>query len=621
MEGRIIGWLLALLLVCSLLPAVPARAMDDSFLGYNEHLQGYGDYQQLIDQIEASGVKWIRLSIGWGGIETSKNSYNSALLAKWDDIVNRLNERGIQILGVLCYTAPWASSAPETAEGRDKYKPANWADWDSYVQFLANRYNGKINYWEVWNEPDHASFWKSSVDDYYTMLQRSYGILKGVNPSNKVLNGGLAMTNGTTASYGLGTWFDTLMGKGAGAYFDIISYHAYGEMQALTNQHKGMMDIVNKYPAALSGKKIWITETGFPSSGSAEYRKANFVDMAYRLNKRLPNVERMFWYVFRNTATGNAREDSFGLVDQSRNPLKAYYHYRALNGAGADWSGIPDSAAVLTLNEEQHDSGVTNEGNNKRVVATRYMYFKVNDQWLYDSNGGLDSEVRIEVTYLDAGTGAWSVHYDAASDAYKSAGSVTRTGTGTWKTKVFTITDGRFANRQNVFTDFRISAGSQDLVVSEVVIRKEPSIARVLLKGTNAYKEMEQVQESNPANEGYTTAVTIGGAEARRISGSGKYFYFQVGDGFAQPTDSALSIGISYYDSGTDKIRLEYNAAANAYKQLLITKTGTNTWKYIRFELTDASFANKENYYSDFRIGSNGDGSDEYIRMVEVLKP
>jgi hypothetical protein len=34
---------------------------------------------------------------------------------------------------------------------------------------------------------------------------------------------------------------------------------------------------------------------------------------------------------------------------------------------------------------------------------------------------------------------------------------------------------------------------------------------------------MEQVLDSNPANEAYTTAVAIGGVEARKISASGKY--------------------------------------------------------------------------------------------------
>lgn len=43
--------------------------------------------------------------------------------------------------------------------------------------------------------------------------------------------------------------------------------------------------------------------------------------------------------------------------------------------------------------------------------------------------------------------------------AYTLAGSVQRTGTGTWKTATFTVPDARFANRENGGTDFRLISG------------------------------------------------------------------------------------------------------------------------------------------------------------------
>ncbi|MGG1555587.1 hypothetical protein [Paenibacillus ferrarius] len=600
------------------LPLNQANAIDSDYFGVNDPLQRYTtDYTTEINQIADSQIQWIRISPEWGRIETAKGVYDTAYLNQLDNMVNQLTAKGIHIVWILCYTAPWASSMPG-APSPDiaRYKPANWADWESYVHFLTTRYQGEINYWEVWNEQDSLGFWKSSIDDYNTLLQKAYTGVKATDSSNTVLLGGLALS-----SYGLGTWFDSLMSKGAGNYFDIINYHAYGASPLLVSKYNGMMDIVNKYSATLGSKPIWITETGYSSMGTNEYQKADYSDQVYAMNKRWPNVAKTFWYNYRDTNTSNVKEDNFGLVAKNLSPLKALYHFQALNGAESFFGAQVENALTLFMNTSPADSGVTSYGSYIQVSPNKYAYFRLNDQWLYDTNDGLDTTATIEVTYLDSGSGSWQLQYDGQGGAYTTMAKVYVGNTGGWKTQTYTLNDIKFANRQNSSSDFRIYADNNGLKsFSKVTVRKQSNHAKVILKNVNNYTLIEQVQSSDPTKEPYTTVETIGGVEARKISGDNKYFYFQVSDGFARTGDAQLTIKVSYYDSGTDTILIQYNALNAIYKPLHIVKTGTNTWKEAAFMITDANFRNLQNNASDFRIGNDYDGSVEYIRSVEVIK-
>ncbi|OUS67965.1 hypothetical protein B1748_35110 [Paenibacillus sp. MY03] len=619
MQAKKWVWILFLSLILAFSAVQPVAAVDSDYFGIVEHPHRYTDYSDLIDQIEATQTKWIRISPDWNAIETAKGVYNSTFLDRLDDIVDQLHAKDIKILFILGFTPSWASSNPTAPfPDRTRYKPANWSDWEDYVQFIATRYQGKVTDWEVWNEPDHWGFWKDSVADYKTLLEKAYIQLKNVDPGNRVLMAGLALNDGTQDSYGLNTFFDSLLANGAGDYMDVVNYHAYGSSANLIAKYNGMMDVLNKH--GLSGKDIWVTETGYRNSGDKESPKANFVDETYLLHKQFSNIKRIFWYNYRRTGTTGAVEENFGLADAGLNPLKALYYYQAANGAQSFFGDQTENALTLYVNDSPHDSGITPVSGNMKVTEDQYMYFKINDNWLYQTNEGLDPLVYIDVTYLDDGTGRWRLHYDAQSNAYKNAGTVTKSNSQTWITQSFALTDAKFSNSQNAGSDFRIWAELGDLTVKSVTVRKEDNAARAILQTENKQKLMEQVLSTDPAMESYTTVETVGGLTARRIGGNTKYAYFRVSDAFARAGNTNLTIGVQYFDEGTDSIRIQYNSTGSNYQNVYIAKTGTNTWKTAQFAVTNANFSNLQNYSADLRIGNNYDGSVEYIRMVEIIR-
>lgn len=607
----------ALLLPC--FSSASPIAMQDH--GVCAKPQGTSAWQDYCDQLIASGVKWVRISPEWGSIETAKGIYDTAYLARLDNIVDYLHDHDVNIVWILCYTATWASSQP-SADKPTRYKPADWADWEDYVAFIVGRYDGKITHWEAWNEPD-AHFWKDSVSDYLTLLQKSYTGIKAVNSNNVVLIGGLA------DSHGIGSFFDQLMGLGAKNYFDIVNYHAYGDFTHHVALHQGTRDVMQKH--GIPSRPIWITETGYTTNGdpALEAMKADMVDQVHYGNLCWSDIQRTFWYAYSDTPASTPADpfhENFGLTDSSLVPHKSLRHYQALDGASTDFAlqaAYPTLIPMLhTLYYHPASSGdgshVTASDDDRVIPATRYMYLKVNDDWLCDSNEGLDETVYAEVTYLDSGTGDFQLQYDATTSTYQSL-ACARTNTGEWKTVTFTLDNVKFANRQNQGADLRLYAGPPtSLTVRNITLCKRTNPATVILRSTPRSKLIGYHTSTDTSGEAYNPDVTMGGVPCRSITNDNQYFFFRVSDGFIRQGDTDVDIAITFWDSGTDNIGLQYDSLSGNWQTINIAKTNTNTWRTVTLHLTDANFINAANRASDFRIYNGWDTSTEYVSRVDV---
>jgi hypothetical protein len=72
------------------------------------------------------------------------------------------------------------------------------------------------------------------------------------------------------------------------------------------------------------------------------------------------------------------------------------------------------------------------------------------------------------VSYYDGGAGTVALQYDnGPGDPYHTAGTITLTGSDTWKTASFTVTGGYFGGDQNAGADFRLD-GQQPITVHSV---------------------------------------------------------------------------------------------------------------------------------------------------------
>jgi hypothetical protein len=94
------------------------------------------------------------------------------------------------------------------------------------------------------------------------------------------------------------------------------------------------------------------------------------------------------------------------------------------------------------------------------VNRLRYLYFDVADPYTYDQHGDL----RVRITYFDAGQGEIIVQYDSTADTgalldrYREGGRIRLADTRSWKTAALTLAGARCANGQNAGADFRLEA-------------------------------------------------------------------------------------------------------------------------------------------------------------------
>ena len=305
------------------------------FLHWNHSWNNYKyscnrDLEKSISLMQEAGVGWVRVDFLWSDIEPKAGKFD---FTKYDCIVDLLRAKGMHILGILHYSTDWASSC-----GEWNCPPRNNKLFVQYVSEVIQRYKGQVKYWELWNEPDSATYWKpqDGLKSYCVLLKEVYLAAKKIDPECKILNGGLA--NGISS-------VNKLYDNGAKDYFDILNLHFF---QTPLNTN-GIKSVV-AYPKLAykimvrngdGNKKIWFTEIGCPGviakeqvenwwmgKNPTEKQQAVWVKEVYTELLKDVNVEKVFWAFFRDTKNHWSNGvDYFGLIrwDYSSKPsFKAY---------------------------------------------------------------------------------------------------------------------------------------------------------------------------------------------------------------------------------------------------------------------------------------------------------
>ena len=274
--------------------------------GVNWHPMWYGS-SWIVSQLnlmQQVGVQRTRVDVNWDAIETSKGVYNTTYIANLDALANESAKRGIKPLFLVLRTPAWANGGAGSL-----CPPTNDQDYANFLKFLVGRYAGRVNDFEVWNEPDGSWAWCSPDAVRYTALLKSaYTAAKSVNPNVNILNGALTSFYSTSISF-----LSTMYANGARNYFDTLSAHAYGDPP----QHGNLTpeQVFSKWGAAIlpvmrangdGAKRVWITEHGYNTStaGVSEAVQANYLPRAFAAARTVPNVDNLFYFEWINSGGG-----------------------------------------------------------------------------------------------------------------------------------------------------------------------------------------------------------------------------------------------------------------------------------------------------------------------------
>ena len=155
------------------------------FLGGNS--AGAAFNTRTMQKVREAGFGWVRVQLQWSEFEPSPGAYNTGL---YDTIVGAASAGGAKVLVSVVKAPAWA------APSRPGALPEDTRAFGRTMRYLAARYRGKIQAWEIWNEQNLAGEVGGRVDvaPYFETLKAGYGAVKAVDPGAVVLFGGLTPT-------------------------------------------------------------------------------------------------------------------------------------------------------------------------------------------------------------------------------------------------------------------------------------------------------------------------------------------------------------------------------------------------------------------------------------------
>ncbi|HEY3593959.1 MAG TPA: beta-galactosidase [Polyangiaceae bacterium] len=228
---------------------VPIGLCED----YPEESRSLDTVRRDMQVLHAAGVTALRLSIGWDGLEPTKDHYDWAF---WDAFVDiAVRENGIRLLPYVAYTPRWNATG-----GPDDYwksRPIDLGQFAEVMGLLAARYRDTIGSWELWNEPDNHDFWLGGVDGYERLVEAGAAGVRRANPTAHVVAGGIA---------GHPQFLEELLDSPAGRLVDTVNVHAYFEtwnpepLEHLPDYVGLFRDAVNRHGG---GQALWMAEVGY----------------------------------------------------------------------------------------------------------------------------------------------------------------------------------------------------------------------------------------------------------------------------------------------------------------------------------------------------------------------
>lgn len=281
-----------------------------------------------LKRAKALGARQLRLDINWSQTEPEPGVYN---WERTDRLFTATKAAGLNVLAVIGFAPEW---------GRRTNGSVRIADFADFVDVAAKRYRYKVAAWEIWNEPNQSRSWIANpVPAQYARLVEAVGpAIRKYNPKDRILMGSLAPA--VDAEDGSELSPETFLKRLYRAKIDRSTYNAFSihpfSYPAFPSGNEEW-NTFHRLPAIYKilkangdgAKPMWLTEygarTGTTSRSVSLKRQKKLLLDAYRETKKLPFVERLFFYSLRDySADRRDSEANFGLLKYNGKAKPAY---------------------------------------------------------------------------------------------------------------------------------------------------------------------------------------------------------------------------------------------------------------------------------------------------------
>ncbi|MEX1019863.1 MAG: cellulase family glycosylhydrolase [Litorilinea sp.] len=291
-----------------------------------------------VQMAAAAGFHWLRQEFPWEDIEIHGKGdftdrrhepYRSAW-DKYDHIVALAEQYDMELIVRLSNPPTWARAEGDAV---GTYAPPDdYQDFADFAAAVANRYQGRVRYYQVWNEPNIYPEWgvyPLSPEAYTELLGLASKAIRLADPEAVIIAGALAATielapaAEPVTARGLSdfVFLQRMYNAGAARHFDIMAVQGYGLWSGPTDRrnhprvlnighHLFIRDIMVQNGDA--HKPIWISEMNWnaaPADVDPRYgrvsleQQARYLPVAYqRIQEEWPWIGvASTWYLKRAT--------------------------------------------------------------------------------------------------------------------------------------------------------------------------------------------------------------------------------------------------------------------------------------------------------------------------------
>ena len=418
--------------------------------------------EQAVRMAAEAGFHWLRQEFPWEDIEIhSKGDFEDrrhepakSSWEKYDQIVDLAEQYDMELIVRLSNPPSWTRAAGDSA---GTYAPPdNTDDFGDFVAAVVERYQGRVHYYQIWNEPNIYPEWGEapvSPEDYTELLKVAATRAREIDPGVVIISGALASTIDLDGISVAGrnfndlTYLQRMYDAGAAPYFDVLAMQGYGLWSGPTDQRMQPRVINFSRPRYVrdvmvrngdAAKPIWISEMNWNAVPDqiADKRygqvsleqQAAYLPLAYqRIQEEWPWLGvANTWYLKRATdqwEQNGQPEAYFRLLTPDFQPLPVYdsikayteglqpalaegYHQEdhwALAYSG-DWQTVEDEQAVLGHLRQTNDPlaslSFQFQGSDLSMVAPRGPGM---GQWSVEIDGRERGIVNLEAAEPQAG--------------------------------------------------------------------------------------------------------------------------------------------------------------------------------------------------------------------------
>jgi len=400
----------------------PAPVADIEFAPGIEVFIDDQDINAIVTQLSQLGIEWVKITVNWALVEPTEGTLE---LTELDNAVETLDDAGFNIMLTLIGTPDWARpSATEYALSLIPFNgpPDDMDDFGAFAGQIAERYQGSIQAYEIWSEPNIRRNWISpesrlvevvqgdgtTVEQpdagladarYIDLLEAAFTSIKDADADALVVTAGLAPTGLDDFYNSIDTFvfLENLLDQGALDFSDAIGAQLDGFANAPSDTccgesdeeppfdesyHFFFSDMLEDYRIIVNRNEgedvpIWVTRFGWGTDENAigtpepifqdfltlntEAEQAQFIVDAFQRASDSGFVGPTFLYNLNGCAVNNTEACYYSLINVSNAVRPAFNELVQVNLATTE---NPENTDVVSdLTDEDNSAESTQESN------------------------------------------------------------------------------------------------------------------------------------------------------------------------------------------------------------------------------------------------------------------